>query len=276
MKVLITDTENNIGKHISNYLSKNNIIYGFNKDSLYLPDKTKTLELIFDIKPDIVIHTSSMDNLELCEEDESMAYTLNTIGSLNTAYPCSLLDIPILYFSTSYVYEGTKNSPYYETDECSPLNIYGKTKLASEKLIRTLCKKFFILRTSWIYGGMDCFVKNVLQNKDANIFMSTNEIGNPTYILDLCAAVEKIMCSNLYGIYNCAPSSFISKAEWVRYIFQLSAIKKEVFILPDEIMRGKALRPLNAALNTKLIANCFDIQFPDWQNSLQKYLKLTK
>lgn len=276
MKILITDIDNNLGRHLNDYLSKNNEIYGFNNESLNLPDKATTVQTILEIKPDIVIHTSSMNDLELCEEDESMAYTLNTIGSLNTAYPCSILDIPILYFSTSYVYEGTKITPYYETDECSPLNVYGKTKLASEKLIRTLCKKFFILRTSWIYGGNDCFVKKVLDNRAATIFMSTSEIGNPTYILDICNSIEKIISSNLYGIYNFAPSDYISKVEWVRAIFKSVDIDKEILLIPEEIIKNKAPRPLNGALNTKLIENCFDIKIPNWQESLGNYINKLK
>lgn len=272
MNILLTDIENNLGKYLNTYLAINHTVFGFTKDTLYLPDKSKTLEIISSIKPDIVIHTSSLEDIDYCEDNETLSYTYNTIGSLNAAYPCSLLDIPIIYMSTSYVYEGIKNFPYYETDECNPINVYGKTKLAGEKLIRTLCKKFFIIRTSWIFGGNDCFVKNVMLNKSAKVFMCSNEIGNPTYIKDLCYAVEKIMHSDLYGIYNCANSGAVSKTDWVKFIFDFKNINNNVISLPEAILYKKAPRPVNTSLNTSLLKNCFDLELPDWKIPLKEYL----
>ena len=272
MKILITDIENSLGKYLNLSLAEKNTVFGFTKETLYLPDKSKTLETISNIKPDIVIHTSSIENLELCEENENLAYTYNTIGSLNAAYPCSILDIPIVYLSTSYVYDGEKSTPYYETDDCYPVNVFGKTKLASEKLIRTLCKKYFIIRTSWIFGGSDCFVKNVLKNKTAEVFMCTKEVGNPTYIKDLCFSIEKIIHSDLFGIYNCTNSGHVSKYDWVKYIFELTNINKEMVTLPENIINEGVCRPRYTAMNTTLIKNCFDIELPDWKIPLKEYI----
>ena len=272
MKILITDIESNIGKYLNSSLAEKNTVFGFTKKTLYLPDKAKALEIIANIKPDVVIHTSSIENLELCEENESLAYTYNTIGSLNAAYPCSLLDIPIVYLSTSYVYDGEKSTPYYETDDCYPVNVFGKTKLASEKLIRTLCKKYFIIRTSWIFGGSDCFVKNVLKNKTAEVFICTKEVGNPTYIKDLSFSIEKIIHSDLYGIYNLANTGHVSKYDWVKYIFELTNINKEMVALPENIMNEGICRPKYTAMNTTLIKNCFDTELPDWKISLKEYI----
>lgn len=276
MKILITDIENNIGTYLYKNLSNNHIVLGFTKDELYLPDKNSALETIINTKPDILIHTSSVENLELCEENESIAYTYNTIGSLNAAYPCSLLDIPIIYISTSYVYDGEKSTPYYETDDCSPINVYGKTKLASEKLIRTLCKKFFILRTSWIYGGEDCFVKNVLNNKLAEVIMCTQEIGNPTHIKDLAITIEKLLHSDLYGIYNCSSISSVSKQDWVSFIFEELNIERTIIPISDSMLKEGAPRPKNGSLNTSLLKNCFDITIPNWSSTLKEYLNLLK
>jgi dTDP-4-dehydrorhamnose reductase len=272
MKILITDIENNLGEYLNSSLAQNNTIFGFTKETLYLPDKSKALEIIAGIKPDVVIHTSSIENLELCEENESLAYTYNTIGSLNAAYPCSILDIPIVYFSTSYVYDGEKSTPYYETDDCYPVNVFGKTKLASEKLIRTLCKKYFIIRTSWIFGGSDCFVKNVLKNQTAEVFMCTKEVGNPTYIKDLSSSIEKIIHSDLFGIYNFANSGYVSKYDWVKYIFELANINKEIVALPEDIINEGIYRPKYTAMNTTLIKNCFDLELPNWKVTLKEYL----
>ncbi len=272
MNILITDIENALGNYLNSYLSKSNVIFGFTKDTLCLTDKSKTLDTIASIKPDVVIHTASLENLDLCEKDEGLAYTFNTIGSLNTAYPCSLLDIPIIYLSSSYVYNGEKQTSYYETDDCYPVNIFGKTKLASEKLIRTLCKKYFIIRTSWIFGGEDCFIQNVLDNKTAEVFMCTQEIGNPTNIEDICFAIERIIQSDLYGIYNCASPDHVSKFDWINYIFEVKNIKKELIAIPKDIINTVAPRPKNASLNTSMLKNCFDLELPHWKAATKIYL----
>lgn len=273
MNILITGAEGNIGSYLCEDLNRNHNIYSFNKKNLDITNKTQCTEIISNLKPDIVIHAAALSNIDLCERDETSAYTINTIGCLNVAYPCSLLDIPILYISCSNVYDGNKTSPYYETDLCTPINIYGKTKLAGEKLIRTICSKYFILRTSWVFGTKDCFVKNIVENKDVPIFMCSSEISSPTYIKDLCNLIERILSSDMYGIYNCTNAGAVKKSLWVKTILDFINIKKDVIEIPENFVSNRALRPKCTILNTSLVKNCFEIEMPSWENALKNYLK---
>lgn len=272
MKILITGTDNNLGKYIENYFEPTNQIFAFTKQMLDISKKDLTFKTITSVNPDMVIHLDSQENIDTCELDESGAYVQNTIGTLNVAYPCSILNIPIIYLSTSYVYSNNSQCSNFETDECNPVNVYGKTKLAGEKLIRTLCKKYFIIRTGWIFGYDDCFVSKIINNKNYSIFVCSTEVGNPTYAHDLCDAIKEMLHSDLYGIYNCCNPPSISKSLWIKEIFNLANIEKSILELPESFITGTAKRPSNSSLNVSLIKNCFNIDFPSWDVRLLSYM----
>jgi dTDP-4-dehydrorhamnose reductase len=272
VKILLTGSNGNIGSYLQMYLSENHVVYPMKKQQLDITNKALTMEVIDLIKPDLIIHTAALTNMDFCERNETSAYTINTLGSLNVAYPCSLLDIPIVYLSTGYIFDGNKKRPYYETDQCNPINIYGKTKLAGEKLIRTVCRKYFIIRTSWVFGGDNCFVKKVIENKNVPVFLCSNEISNLTYIKDLCYVIEKIIQTEQYGVYNCVNSEAVSKALWIKSIFNLLNIEKEIAEIPESFLCNKALRANYTALDTLLLNNCFNIILPTWQERLNEYI----
>lgn len=276
MKVLIAGAEGTLGEYISKYLRTNHEVLPFGKTKLDIRVKSKCIEIINEIKPDIVINCAAISNLDLCERDESSAYTVNTIGALNLAYGCNQLNIPIVQISCSSVYDGERSGAYYETDFCSPINVYGKTKLAGESLIRTICHKYFIIRTSWVFGGKNCFVKNILEHKDLPIYTSSSEISCPTYIKDLCGVIEKIMASAVYGVFNCVNSGAVKKSLWVKTILEYGNIKKDVVEVPDTYISNRAIRPKSTILNTSLIKNCFDIEMRSWLTALQEYIDVYK
>lgn len=272
MNILITDCTSELGEFIKKTLSVQHNIISFTKESLDVSNKVQCYNSIVSIKPDLVIYTNEISNIDLCERNETLAYTINTLGSLNIAYPCYILDIPLVYISSAYVYDGNKLSPYYETDEYNPLNVFGKTKLSGEKLIKTLCKKYFIIRTSWLYGGKDCFIKKIITNKSIPIFVCTEETSNVTYIGDLCNAISSIIETDLFGTYNCVSNDSVSKYLWVKNIFDSLKIDKAVIEMPLSFVSNAAKRPKYSTLSTSLIKNCFNIQLPDWKYSLQNYI----
>jgi dTDP-4-dehydrorhamnose reductase len=272
MKVLITGANGNIGNYLSKYLSSSHEVLPYEKNRLDITNKAQCIEIISSMKPDVVIHCAALSNIDLCERDETSAYTINTIGSLNVAYCCSTLNIPIVYLSCSNVYDGNKTSAYYETDLCSPVNVYGKTKLAGEKLIGTICSKYFIIRTSWIFGGNNCFVRNIMENKDIPIFMSSMDIASPTYIEDLSSTIEAMLHSDMYGIYNCVNSGAVKKSLWVKTILNYLNVQKSVIEIPENFISNRAARPKCTILNTSLLKNCFNIELPPWESALSEYL----
>ncbi|MDD3224177.1 MAG: sugar nucleotide-binding protein [Clostridium sp.] len=276
MNILITGNETNISQYMRNYFTVLNHNCIPEDKKLDITKKDSAFNEILNLKPDIVIHVDSKQDIDACESDESSAYKNNTISALNVAYPCSILDIPIIYLSTSYVYKGNSSRCNFETDECVPVNVYGKTKLAGEKLIRTLCRKYFIIRAGWIFGQNNCFVDKLLKNHDFSIFLCSTEIGNPTYIGDLCRVINEMLNSNLYGIYNCANGPSTSKSTWVKKIFKFSKIERKVLEIPENFISNAAKRPHNSSVSTALVKNCFNVDFPSWETRLLNYLKSKK
>ncbi|MCY6484676.1 NAD(P)-dependent oxidoreductase [Clostridium aestuarii] len=277
MNILITGGDKPLGKALYKYLNNSHKIFLMTKETLDISNKNSTLKVISKLNPDIVIHCDGLNDIELCEQNENLAYNLNTIGCLNTAYSCCCLDIPIVYISTNYVHDGKKNSPYYETDDCNPINVFGKTNLAAEKLIQTLYSKFFIIRTGWVFGEENDFIEKILDNIYKPIFMCSTEIGSTTYIEDLCMVIEKIISTNLYGTYNCVNPDPVSKSVWVKYILKYANINKEIIEIPSNYISNSAPRPSYCALKTVLLKNCFNIELPSWQDrtkiAVQKFIK---
>lgn len=276
MKILITGANGSLGEYFTKFLSLKHKVFPLPKNLLDITNKIQCKNIIKDVKPDIVINTAALSNIDRCERDESAAYTINTIGSLNIACACNLMDIPIVQISCSSVYEGAKNNAYTEADDCSPINIYGKTKLSGERLIRTLCNKYFIIRTSWIFGGKNCFVKSVIKNKNIPIFMCSDEISCPTYIEDLCKVLEKIIESHNFGVYNCVNLGYTKKSSWVKTIFNNLSIEKDIIEIPSNIKLSEALRPKCTILDTSLLKKVFNVELPSWEESLYKYMNNSK
>lgn len=272
MKIIVLGAKGNFGSYISNYLCNYHEIIPLSKKDLDIREKDYVLNMFQKFSPDAVVHAAGLSNIDFCETHEADSYTINTLGTLNVAYACNKLDIPIIYISSSLVYSGEKNSPYFETDKCEPINVYGKSKLAGEKLIRTICKKYFIIRTSWCYGGQNCYVKKILENINSKLFISSLDVVNPTSMEDICSCILKILSSDFYGVYNCCSNDYASKESVVRFIFDYINLKKDVLPLSEEESKNYAPRPKNTSMNTSLIRNCFKIDMPSWKDSLTKYL----
>jgi dTDP-4-dehydrorhamnose reductase len=273
MNILITGSSGNIGNYLVRHLGEKHNIIGFEKDQLNISDRKEATQILTAIKPDVVIHAAALTNIDYCEVNEKKAYEINTIGTFNIAGTCNSLNIPMVYLSTGYVYSGTKDTPYCEKDSCSPVNIYGKTKLAAENLVRTICSKYFILRTSWVFGGEACFVKQVLKNTDIPIFMSSTEVLNATYIGDLCSAIDKVISSEAYGIYNCANNGSMRKIDMIREIFRNAKIRKEVLELPEGILDAATARPKCTAMDISAFEKTFDVKMEHYGVRLKQYMK---
>lgn len=275
MKILITGCDSNIGTFFSSFFKEKYNLICLNKNLLDITNKPLVLDTICSLKPDLVINTAGIENINFCERNESIAYKVNSIGTFNVAYASYMVDIPMLYISSSQVFDGKKELPYYETDATSPINIYGKTKLAGEMLIKTICSKYYIIRTSNIFGGKYSFMNSILDNHSQVIPIVENEITNITFINDLCIAIEIIMNSGIFGTYNCVNAGAISKINLVKEILNLNNINKKIITLPLDSISNNAPVPLFTALDTSLIKNCFNIELPTYKTSLEQYFKLS-
>ncbi|MCB2300200.1 SDR family oxidoreductase [Clostridium tagluense] len=272
MNILITGAKGNIGTYLCSVLSKSHTIYGLDKTQLNIMDKITTEKTLNELKPDAVIHTAAITNKYICEYNEDLAYGVNTVGTLNIATCCNSLNIPILYLSSTDVYGDIKSAPYIESDECTPINAYSKSKLGAEELIQTICSKYFIIRSSNIFGGNDCFVTKLLKGKHTAIYLFSNPTLSITNIEDLTAVIQRLLATDKYGVYNYTNEGCLSKSQLINSIIEFGNLNVPLILNSDKLLFNLIKEPKYTCVNSSLIKNSLDIEIPPWNDRLKDYI----
>ncbi|MBN1385126.1 MAG: dTDP-4-dehydrorhamnose reductase [Elusimicrobia bacterium] len=276
MKILITGCSGMLGYDLCRTLSEHELHGVDIKDSslfsslsslscLDITDSEKTYKTITKINPEIVIHTAAWTDVDGAETNQGDAYRLNAIGTKNIALACQRFDTSMIYISTDYVFDGEKKEPYVEFDKTNPQSIYGKSKYFGESIVQQLLNRFFIIRTSWLYGknGKN-FVKTILNlaKEKEELKIVNDQFGSPTYTKDLAEAIRTLLtayCSlstGLYGIYHITNSGSCSWYEFAKEIVKQSKVqgpRPEGAPAPLSLKRGERLAQPNWAANCKVI-----------------------
>ncbi len=251
MNVLIIGSEGMLGHDLVDILSVENEISTTTIDTLDITDINKTIKTVKEINPDVVVHAAAFTDVNGSESNRDIAYKVNVLGTRNVAVACSQVDSALVYICTDYVFDGTKGSPYYEYDQTNPLSVYGKTKYLGEVYIRDILDKFYIVRTAWLYGfhGPN-FVTTMLNLAKTNdsISVVNDQIGSPTYTVDLATAISQLIKKPAYGIYHVTNSGNCSWYEYAREIFEIAGIDIEVKPVTTEEFPSPAPRPKYSVL----------------------------
>jgi len=272
MNILITGASGNVGTYLCSELSKSHTIYGLDKSELNITDKIATAKTLYELKPDAVIHTAALTNKYICEYNESLAYDINTIGTLNIANCCNSLDIPLVYLSSSDVYGEMNSSPYSEFDKCTPINAYSKSKLGGEELIQTICKKYFIIRSSTIFGGNDCFVRKLINGKHTAIYLFSNPTLCITFIEDLTLVLAKLLTTDKYGVYNYTNEGCIPKSMLINSIIEFSNLNVPLTVSSDKLLSNLIKESKYTCVDTSRIRESLGIEIPSWDDRLRYYI----
>ncbi len=256
-------------------------IFGFDKDKLDVTNELQVKEKIEKINPDILINTSAYHILSKCEENPLEAIKVNFLAVWSLAKLCKEKDIIFVTYSTDYVFDGGKGTPYEENDKPNPLQVYGISKLSGEYAALNLYpQRTFIIRTCGLYGGEKGslekggnFVLNIIkeaQDKET-IEVSSEQIVSPTYAGDLSKATLKLLNSKANpGIYHLVNKGYCSWYEFAKEIFRLANINiKTIPVNRGEISRGVRRPKFSALKNTK--ARALEIELPSWQEGLGSY-----
>lgn len=272
MNILITGAKGNVGTYLCKALSKSHTVYGLDKTELNIIDKIATEKTLNLLNPDVVIHTAAITNKYICEYNEGLAYDINTIGTLNIANCCNTLNIPLVYLSSTDVYGDTYSSPCSEIDQCAPINAYSKSKLGGEELIQTICEKYFIIRSSTIFGGNDCFVKKLINGKHTEIYLFSNPTISITYIEDLTYVLLKFLATDKYGVYNYTNEGCLSKAMLIDSIIKYSNLNIPLTMKSDKLLSNLIREPKYSGVNNTRIKNSLGISIPSWDVRLKEYI----
>jgi len=277
MRLLVTGANGQLGQEIVclSGLVETDII-GFGRDRLDVANLDQCRNVIHDIKPDAVIHCAAYTKVDMAESEPDEAYRINAYGTRNVAVATEEIGAKLVYISTDYVFDGQANQPYREYDCPNPRSVYGKSKLAGEQLAQTLCRRYFIVRTSWVYGkyGLN-FVKTMLKlagEKD-KLRVVHDQVGAPTYTFDLAHFILDLVRSDYYGIYHATNSGVCSWYEFAKAIFEESGIEVTVEPCTTEEFPRPAPRPAYSVLDHGGIRIHGFAPFRPWREALRDYLK---
>lgn len=301
MKVFVTGVCGQLGHDVMNELAKRNI-EGIGSDiapsyngvqdnsavismpyvQMDITDKNQVETVITSVKPDAVIHCAAWTAVDAAEDEDNIpkVRAINADGTRNIAEVCKKLDVPMMYISTDYVFNGEGEEPWKpDCKDYAPLNVYGQTKLEGELAVSGLLDKFFIVRIAWVFGtNGNNFIKTMLKLSETRkeLRVVKDQIGTPTYTYDLARLLVDMILTDKYGYYHATnEGGYISWYEFAKEIFYQSG--KNVIVHPvttAEYGVSKARRPFNSRLDkSKLVENGFE-PLPDWKDAVRRYFKV--
>ena len=272
MKILILGYKGMLGHELAEEFKNNHELVLWDREQIDISKKGDVIKKISDLWPDVVINAAAYTAVDEAESNKDLAYKVNScaVGFLATA--CKEINALFVHFSTDYVFDGENHNGYKENYPYKPINMYGKSKALGEKMILDISPKYYIIRTSWLFGknGKN-FIETMLrlaeENKDIRVV--NDQFGSPTYAKDLALEVRKLVESqNQFGIYHITNSETCSWYDFAVKIFELSNLNIKVKPVKSEEFPTPAKRPTYSMLiNTKLSP------MRKWEEALKDYLK---
>ena len=300
MKVFVTGVGGQLGHDVMNKLHKRGYegigsdihpVYSGMMDSsavtampyeaLDITDADMVREVLGRVQPDVVIHCAAWTAVDLAEDEDKQekVRAINAGGTRNIAEVCKELDCRMVYISTDYVFDGQGEKPW-EADckDYKPMNVYGQTKLEGELAVSELLEKYFIVRIAWVFGlNGNNFIKTMLKvgKKFDTLRVVNDQIGTPTYTLDLSRLLVDMIGTEKYGYYHATnEGGYISWYEFACEIFRQAGYTTRVTpVTTAEYGLSKAARPFNSRLDKSKLVEAGFTPLPTWQDALSRYLK---
>lgn len=285
MKILLIGAYGQLGTEFRRFFEEKGITYlpiSRNKrdDKTIVADITNEenlREILGNNNIDLVINFSAYNNVDKAEYEEyHNAWLTNTFAISNLSSLCKKYNIPIIHYSTDYVFNGEKKQPYVETDKPIPVNRYGITKLGGEEFLRYTWDKHIILRVSWVFGkgGETNFIKKLLKwSEGGSVKVSTDEVSAPTYTETIVKASWELYANKMYGTYHLSNEGECSRYEYAKFILESVGWKGNLIEAKQSDFNLPAKRPNYSKLNSSKLKNTVKIDIPHWKDVVKKYLK---
>ncbi|MBI5075046.1 MAG: dTDP-4-dehydrorhamnose reductase [Nitrospirae bacterium] len=276
MKVALTGADGMLGHAVQKAFSDTELL-PFSRAGLDITDLDHAVKTVRDIRPDILIHTAAFTDVDACEADPEKAYLVNGMGARNMAIACEEIRCPIFHISSDYVFDGTKGSSYDEWDKTNPISQYGLSKLMAEQFISSLTSRFYILRTSWLYGpyGKN-FVETIIRllaGRDS-LRVVNDQFGSPTFTEDLAHTI-RLMIGKGYGVYHVTNAGICTWYEFAVKIAELKGIDRPILPVTSEEFKRPARRPAQSGLNNTMLRLEGISPLRHWSEALKQYIKQT-
>lgn len=253
-------------------------VFATDIQELDITRKESLHEMVGAIFPDAIINCAAYTNVDKAEEEPDKAFRINGLAVRNLALVCRDLGIDLCHISTDYVFDGEKNGAYVPDDPPHPINTYGASKLAGENHIREILTKFYIVRTSWLYGkyGKN-FVYTILRlaKEKKELKVVDDQIGSPTWTVTLSRVIERLIRTKKFGIYHATDQTEngISWYDFAKEIVGLLGLRAEIIPIKTKDFPRPARRPLNSLFDLTVVESILDQKLPTWKDSLRTFLQ---
>jgi dTDP-4-dehydrorhamnose reductase len=274
MRILITGSSGQLGKMLQQKLVGQELAH-VDLPENDITDREQILSLSDSFSPDVIIHCAAYTDVDGCVTNSDLAYRVNSLGTQNVALAALKVGAAMVHISTNEVFAGDRADGYEEWMQPDPINVYGRTKAASEFHVQSILQRYYIVRTAWLYApGGHNFIHAVLRQatQEAPLQVVTDEIGNPTNARDLAEAIVKLIDSHQFGVYHLVNEGACSRYEFAQEVLNLSKYSRKsvVPILSSEFIRASTPPPYAALHN--ICAKSIGITMRPWQDALADYM----
>lgn len=288
MSILITGASGQVGKALKSILVDESFI-ALTRDDLDLTNIDLISKVLSEYKPSIIIHLAAYTNVDKAEDESDLAYLINHHATKEIASFCNDFEIPLIYLSSDYVFDGLKNTPYLEVDSVNPLGVYGKSKASSEEEIKNILNAHIILRTGWVYSEIGSNFFNTIYSRlfsEEKLTIVSDQIGAPTsahfIASSLLLIVKKVQANDFpWGTYHLSNKGRFSWFDFAKMILKVVTSRgisvkiqeKNIVPINTKDYLSKAKRPLNSLLNCSKIEHELGVTMETVETALEKVME---
>lgn len=276
-KIWISGADGRLGSKLVEMLNPVDVeILATDKDTVDVSVSEEVIQFADRNRPDYIINCSAITDAGHCEIHNDNAFKVNGLGARNMAVAANRINAKLIHLSSDDVFDGKAEYPYKEYDETMPKSCYGKSKMFGEKQVSSFCSRYFIIRSSWIYGAKYKRVEEIIEKAKAgeDILVPKNQFAAPTSAEELAKFIIYIMDTTEYGIYHAVCQGSCSRKEFAEKILEIKGLKANV-IETDEIL-DSSFRPDYSVLDDFILRITGDYELPHWEKALENYVKTIK
>ncbi len=272
----MTGGKGQLGKEISREGQRRGyLVFSFGKDKLDVTDRKALKDAVSSIKPHLVINCAAYTNVDGAEEEKERAFLVNAEAVKSLSELSEKYGFFLIHYSTDYVFDGEKKSPYREEDPPNPINYYGYTKLKGEEFLRGASCNYLLFRVSWVFGeGRRNFISKLLSwaKKNETLRVVDDQISSPSYAKDLARATYHAYENGLLGLFHMCNRGFCSRFQWARFVLEKVGWKGDLLPAKSDDFPTPARRPSFSALSTEKISS-MGIILPPWEDAVERFLQ---
>lgn len=275
-KIIVTGCNGQLGREINHFYNGRDDIDFINTDvdELDITNIEAVMKLAKEVKPYAIVNCAAYTAVDACETNRDVAFKVNVLGPRNLSIAASETGAKMVHISTDYVFDGKKNTPYYESDELCPESVYGVTKAQAEEMVKQFANRYFILRTAWLYGDGKNFVKTMLRLSEANDIVKVvgDQFGTPTSASELVKGIDSLLFTDNYGLFHATCEGSCNWAEFAEEIFKLAGKNTKVQKITTQEYNAPANRPAHSILENYMFKMTNGYIFADWKDAIREYI----